>query len=140
MLENLLTNDGSRKVIRDLGLDEVITVTSSDDKHQVIQRIYLKYDSEVIVFEDIDPQEIADQKNHRHRLHQSNPQKLRRSNNLFFYFTEKANSFSYTLKSEARSATLNFLNAFDTTSNKHGMKCAFLKKNDILLNHMMSSE
>ena len=49
MLENLLTNDGSRKVIRDLGLDEVITVTSSDDKHQVIQRIYLKYDSEVIV-------------------------------------------------------------------------------------------
>ena len=46
MLENLLTNDGSRKVIRDLGLDEVITVTSSDDKHQVIQRVYLKYDSE----------------------------------------------------------------------------------------------
>ena len=44
-----MTNDGSRKVIRELGLDEVITVTSSDDKHQVIQRIYLKYDSEVIV-------------------------------------------------------------------------------------------
>ena len=76
-------------MIRELGLDEVITVTSSDDKHQVIQRIYLKYDSEVIVFEDIDPQEIADQKNHRHRLHQSNPLKLRRSNNLFFTLPRK---------------------------------------------------
>ena len=38
-----------------------------------------------------------------------------------------------------RSATLNFLNAFDT-SDTNDLKSAFFKMNDIFLKYMMSSE
>ena len=91
LLEKIdLTNDGSRKAIRELGLDEVTTVMSSDDKHQVIQRwLSLENDPEVIAFEDIDPQKLQIKENHRHRLHQSNPQKLRHLNHHFLTSVRK---------------------------------------------------
>ena len=148
LLEKIdLTNDGSRKAIRELGLDEVTTVMSSDDKHQVIQRwLSLENDPEVIAFEDIDPPEIADQRESSTSSASIESSETAPFESPFFDFNDHATSFSdsvsneHSLKSEARSATLNFLNAFDTTSDKNDLKSAFFKMNDIFLKYMMSSE